>query len=487
MVLIVGTILLSWIDNELFETTVKAINSWILNYFGWLFSWSSFLFLGILIIIYFSPFAKKRIGGKNAKPILTRWKWFAISICTTIATGILFWGCAEPLFHYFSPPEELGIASQSADAQQFAMSTMFMHWSFTPYAIYCITGLSFALVYYNHKQPFQISSMLFPLYKKGSSGLKNSMDVICLYSLVLGMSASLGAGILSIMGGLNNSFGLEKSSFMLGVIGLLIVISFVISAISGLQKGIKTLSNINIIFFIFLAIYVLITGPFSDIIQLSGVGLVDYASNFVARSTNIGSALDKPWLDAWSYFYWANWFAWAPIASLFLGKISVGYTVRDYINFNLILPSLFAIIWMTVFSGSTLIFNEMDGNQLHTLMVASGEESVMYAVLEKLPFGEILSMLTLVIIFLSYVTAADSNISAMSSMSALGIGGTEEAPLYIKISWGVTIGLLTFIMLSSSGVNGIRMLSVLGGFPALLIIILVAIGLVKMVVIDKNE
>ena len=161
--------------------------------------------------------------------------------------------------------------------------------------------------------------------------------------------------------------------------------------------------------------------------------------------------------------------------------------MRDYINFNLLLPSLFAIIWMTVFSGATLVFNDLEGNQLHTLMVASGEESVMYAVLEKLPFGEILSMLTVLVIFISYVTAADSNISAMSSMSTSGIGGTEEAPLYIKVSWGVAIGLLTFIMLASKGVDGIRMLSVLGGFPALLIIILVAIGLLKIVVFEKRK
>ena len=256
LVLIIGTILLSWLDNDLFEKSVNGINSWILQYFGWLFSWSSFLFLMILVAIYFSPFAKKKIGGVDARPILSRWKWFAISICTTIATGIIFWGCAEPLFHYSSPPEGLGITPQSTAAQQFALSTMFMHWSFTPYAIYCITGLCFALVYYNHKQPFQISSMLFPLYKQGSSGFKNSMDVICLYSLVLGMSASLGTGMLSIMGGLENGFGIEKSNFLLALIGVLIVICFVISAISGLQKGIKVLSNINILFFIGLALFV---------------------------------------------------------------------------------------------------------------------------------------------------------------------------------------------------------------------------------------
>ena len=484
LILLVATVLFSLINNDLFIKIISSANAWILQTFGWLFSWSSFIFLFILIFTYFSPIAKTKIGGADALPLLNKWRWFAISICTTIATGILFWGCAEPLYHYANPPAGLQIANTSADSMQFSLSTLYMHWSFTPYGIYCITGLVFALVYYNLKRPFRISSLLYPLLKNKKIGAQNNiLDVICLYSLVLGMSASLGAGILSMIGGLEQIFNIPKSNFMIGIVGLLIISCFIISAVTGLQKGIKWLSTINICAFIFIAIYVFSLGYPSEVIGLAGLGISDYFVNFVPRSVNIGSNIDTDWLNSWSIFYWANWFAWAPISSLFLGRISRGYTVRQYINFNLIIPSIFAIIWMTIFSGSTLHLNELLDNSLFTLMSNNGEESVMYALLNELPMGRILSIFTLIIIFLSYVTAADSNISAMSSISSNELQDSDgEAPTFIKIIWGLVIGGLTYVMLSTAGIDGIRILSVLGGFPALFIIILAAVSLVRILV-----
>jgi len=485
--LLVATVLFSLIDNNLFIKIISAANIWILQKFGWLFSWSSFIFLIILAISYFSPIAKLKIGGKDAIPLLNKWRWFAISICTTIATGILFWGCAEPLYHYANPPEGLQIANNSAASMQFSLSTLYMHWSFTPYGIYCITGLVFALVYYNLKRPFRISSLLFPLLKnKKLSTQNNILDVICLYSLVLGMSASLGAGILSMIGGLEQIFNIPKNNFMIGLVGLSIILCFIFSAVTGLQKGIKWLSTINICAFIFIATYVFFLGYPVEVISLASIGIGDYFVNFIPRSVNIGSNIDTTWLNDWSIFYWANWFAWAPISSLFLGRISRGYTVRQYINFNLIIPSLFAIVWMTIFSGSTLHLNELLDNSLFTLMSNNGEESVMYALLSELPMGRILSIFTLCIIFLSYVTAADSNISAMSSISTDELQDSDgEAPTFIKVIWGLVIGGLTYVMLSTAGIDGIRILSILGGFPALFIIILAAASLIKILLNSK--
>ncbi len=479
--LLIATVLFSLVDNELFISIISAANEWILQKFGWLFSWSSFVFLIILLITYFSPIAKIKIGGAHATPLLSKWRWFAISICTTIATGILFWGCAEPLYHYANPPTGLQITNSSADSMQFSLSTLYMHWSFTPYGIYCITGLVFALVYYNLKRPFRISSLLFPLLKNRKMSTQNNvLDIICLYSLVLGMSASLGAGILSMIGGLEQIFGIPKSNFMIGIVGLSIIICFILSAVTGLQKGIKWLSTINICAFMFIALYVFVLAFPGEVLGLASAGISDYVINFIPRSVNIGSGIDTEWLNSWSIFYWANWFAWAPISSLFLGRISRGYTVRQYINFNLIIPSLFAIIWMTIFSGSTLHLNELLDNSLFNLMTEKGEESVMYALLNELPMGRILSIFTLCIIFLSYVTAADSNISAMSSISSNEVQDTDgEAPTFIKIIWGLVIGGLTYVMLSTAGIDGIRILSVLGGFPALFIIILAGISLLR--------
>ncbi len=481
---LVITIGYSLYDNTRFLELANTAKTWILVNFAGLFTWSTFLFLVILAIVYFSPLGKVKIGGSDAKPILTKWKWFTIATCTTIATGILFWGTAEPLYHVHQPPSGLSIAASSADSKTFAISTMFMHWSFTPYGIYTITGLVFALSYYNLRQPFRISSLLYPLLgKKAHRSLGTAMDIICLYGLVAGMAASLGAGIFALMGGLETVFGIEKSDTLLGLIGLAIVVSFIASAVSGLKKGIQILSNGNIKVFIALAIFVLLCGPTIHIFKYGINGLGDYITNFLPRSTHIGVSINDQWLYDWTIFYWTNWFAWAPISALFLGRLSVGYSVRDFIHFNLIYPSIFAILWMTIFSGSSVYFDSIQEGALFSIIQNQGEENVMYAILNELPLSKIISVITLLAIFVSYVTAADSNVSAMSAMSSTGINPENpEAPLWIKVIWGSLIGLIAWVMITTAGIDGIRLLSVLGGFPALFLIIAVAIGLVKMLV-----
>lgn len=484
LLLILCTIALSQLDNTLFSTLITEAKDWILRYFGAVFSWSSFLFVVLLFITYWSPIAQLRIGGKAAKPLLSKPRWFAISICTTIATGILFWGCAEPLYHYASPPIAT-IAPLSDEAAIFSMATMFMHWSFTPYAIYCLAGLVFALSYYNQKKAFSVSSILGLPSNRYKKQINTLTDVLCLYALVLGMAASLGAGIYSIIGGLEKVFDLSKSNFLIGLVGLVIIVSFILSAISGLQKGIKWLSSINILGFIALSIFVFITCAPLEVADTALQGGKEYVRTFPERSVHINSGIDKTWQDDWSNFYLANWFAWAPIAALFLGKIAKGHTVRDYINFNLILPSLFAIVWMSIFSGSTLYLNASTGNSLYEIMQAKGEESVMYSLLSSIPFSQITIPLTLFLMFLSYVTAADSNISAMSKMSENNTD-TDEASTFTKVIWGVVIGSLTYIMLSTKGLDGIKILSVLGGFPALFIILFAGINLCRML-LDKKS
>lgn len=482
LLLIVGTVAFSLIDGDAFLATISATNSWVLATFGWLFSLSTLVFLLLLLVVYLSPLGRVRIGGVDAVPLLNRRRWFAISICTTIATGILFWGCAEPLYHYASPPDGLGLTAASAGSQTFALSTLYLHWSFSPYGIYCVAGLAFALSYYNLKQPFRIGALLYPLQRRvPPRGQNEILDTLCLYALVLGMSASLGAGILSLNGGLEQLFGWPKSNWLIAGTGSLILICFTISAVSGLQKGIKILSSINITSFLLIAAYALLMGWPMDILPMAGEGLREYFGTFVQRSTTFGNDIDRAWLNDWSIFYWANWFAWAPVSSLFLGRIARGYTVREYIHFNLLLPSLFAILWMTIFSGSALHLNQLMDNALYTLMGTAGEEAVMYALMEQLPWGGLLSTFTLCIIFLSYVTAADSNISAMSAISSTTESIDGEAPYSIKIIWGLVIGALTYTMLSTEGINGIRILSVLGGLPALFIVLLAGASLARLV------
>ena len=352
---LIASVIYSLVDSEGFMQNATTVNSFLLDKFGWLYSISTLGFFAIVIWIYFSPLAKVRIGGKAAKPFLTKWKWFSITLCTTIATGILFWGTSEPLFHLHTPPQGLGIEPNSIESMRFSMSTLFMHWTLIPYGIYTAAGLLFALVYYNLKRPFSLGSMLYPIFgTKTEGGIGRTIDAICLYSLVAGMAASLGTGILTISGGLNTLYGIESSTFLLTIITLVIVATFILSAISGLMKGIQLLSDWNIKLFFGLAIFVFICGPSLFIIKIGVEGIGEFLQTFFQRSLYVGLSPEDNWSESWTIFYWANWLAWASVSALFLGRLAKGYTVREFIHFNLLYPSIFGGIWMMIFGGTSL-------------------------------------------------------------------------------------------------------------------------------------
>jgi glycine betaine transporter len=460
-------------DPEALVLRAKGWSDWILDHFDWLFNWSIFGCLLLVVAIYISPLGKIKIGGADATPLLSPWRWFAVTVCTTIATGILFWGTAEPMMHLASPPE-----AGRANPAVFAMSTLYLHWTLTPYGMYTLAGLLFALVYYNRKQPFAISSLLEPVFGTGIHKVGGPViDAICLFALVAGMSASLGAGCLSLSGGL----GLGASPTVLGGIVLLIVAAFSLSAATGLQKGIKVLSNINIMGFLLVAIFVFAAGPTLGALGLGWAGFLDFVPNFVPRNLGLDPGIDTEWSHDWSSFYWANWYAWAPISGLFLGRLGLGYTVREFIRTNLVYTSLFSAFWMISFGAMAMVLD--DNGVISAALAEGGAQAVIYAVLEVLPLAEWTPVLFLVLIFLSYVTAADSNISAMSALCVKGISPEQpESPLFVKLLWGSIIGLTAWVLVSFAGLDGIRLISTLGGFPAMLLLILAGIGGIKMVV-----
>ncbi len=472
----------SIVQKEAFLAGVTKTRDWIMYHFDDLFSWVSFSCVLMIIIIFFSPLAKVKIGGPDAQPFLSRWRWFAITLCTTIATGILFWGTAEPIFHLHQPPESLGIAPGSAEAQGFAMSTMYMHWTITPYSIYGTIALLFALAYYNLKQSFSLGTLLYPLAGKRVKGsISDIIDIICLFALVAGMAASLGAGILSISGGLNKLFGWQGNALVYSIITTLVVLTFLLSAKSGLFRGIRILSDYNIRAFVILSLLIFIfIYPFESL-QLGFEGLTDYLKNFFNRSTHLIQPLDTSWVHSWTVFYWANWMAWAPITALFLGRIAYGYTVREFILTNVVFTALFGGIWMMIFSGATLQVDMQGENfPLYQALQTEGPESIIYLLIEKLPFAQIISFVFLLIVFLSFVTASDSNTSAMSAISTTGITPENaEAPFPIKLIWGLTIGLVAWIMINYAGLDGIKTISAIGGFPALILVIFILITWVK--------
>lgn len=492
---LIGVCVSSLIDPQAMISVIAALNTGMMGSLGWLFSVGALVFFLLCLVVYVSPLGKIRIGGSLALPLLNRWRWFSITLCTTIATGILFWGTAEPLFHLHAPPPSLALAPNSREAATFAVSTMYMHWSLIPYGIYTLAGLMFALCYYNLNQPFSLGSMLYPILgSRVHRSLDTWIDALCLFCLVAGMAASLGAGILIISGGLEHMAGIPANAAVMGGVAMAIVLSFVASAASGLLRGIRILSEINVSIFITLGVFMFLAGPTPFLLSFGLEAFGEYITNFFTRSLIGTITPDVEWAKSWTIFNWTNWLAWTPITALFLGRIALGYTVRQFIVFNLFLPALFACCWIMIFSVSAIHYDfQSPGSPLYALLKQEGGASrVIFSILEKLPFASITSVVFFVTAFLSYVTAADSNTAAMSGISvghdaaAHDDPAKDEPPLYVKVAWGSLIGLIAWIMVSfagegkDKGLEGVKILSNLGGFPALILMIFVAWGMVKL-------
>jgi len=293
-----GLVLASLFHPEIFLDRATQLNDLVLRLFSSGFSLAAILFVVTCAWAGFSPLGKVRIGGDKAMPLLSRWNWMAISLTTTIAIGIVFWGTAEPLYHLYSPGGT-AIEPGSREAQKFSMVSMYMHWSFTPYAIYTIPGLTFALVYYNLKKPFSFSSPLTVLTRRPIPKFASDLlDALALLALLLGLSASLGTGILSISGGITRLVSVPPSTVMLIGISLAIVAAFFISSATGLHKGIRILSDINTKVFLMIIAFILVTGPILAIVKLGGESVFQYVRDFIPRSLTLAPFNDRSWLNS---------------------------------------------------------------------------------------------------------------------------------------------------------------------------------------------
>lgn len=475
MILLTAALIFSLIDFDRFHYAVSAANRWVLTHFDWLFSYASFGALALIVWVAASPLGGVRIGGPDAKPILSRWSWFSITLCTTIAIGILFWGAAEPMFHVNAPPDYTGIDPNTNAAARFALSSMFMHWTFTPYAIYTVPALAFALAHYNLGKPYSLSGPLSLVFGRAMSGRAGALiDAVGLYALVAGVAASLGAGVMTLSGGLESVAGVNDSTGLRLAVTIAIVSLFVASSISGLQRGIKFLSDVNTRFFFALALFVLVAGPTAQILALGAESAGEYVMKFIPRSLALGERAGDAWTRDWTVFYFANWLAWAPVTALFLGRISLGYTVREFIVFNLAAPALFGGFWMMVFGGAAIGLDSAEGGALSAALDSRGPEAVIYALFDAMPFSQPVISVFILLTFISFVTAMDSNTHSITSVCLKAMRPNERRPRaerWIKVFWGGLIGAVAFIMTSTTGIDGVRTLSNLGGLPGLFILI----------------
>ncbi len=479
-ILLVLAIILNFTSPEAFLRVTTAAKDFMTVQCGWMFSWAGVLCVVTVIGAYFSPLGKVKIGGPDAKPLLKKSSWFAVTLCTTIAAGILFWGTAEPIWHLAYPPASLGIEPMSPAAAKFAMETLYLHWTFIPYAFYAVPTIVFAFAYYNMKRPFSVGSQISPIVgKRDQSKLDMGIDAVILFAVAAGISASFGTAVMNMGGGINALLGIDNNKALWIVITIIGTIAFIISSGTGLMKGIRILSDINVyIYYVILGALVLL-GPTVYMFSSGTEAFGGFLSGMFDKALFTGTLAGDSWATGWTTFYWSNWMAWAPVTAVFLARIAYGYTVKEVITMNFLIPSAFSAVWMTILGGSAINFQMTGKVDILAIMNEQGSAAAGYAVLGQLPLSGLLIGIYLLAVIISFITATDSTTNAMASICTTGITeGAQEAPLYLKVTWGVTVGAIALIFIATLGIDGIKMLSYLGGFPALFLGILSIISLV---------
>ncbi len=469
-------------DSELFSGIVGGVNAFITEKFGWMIILLSVVIFVVCVAMFFSDFGKVTIGGPSAKPTMSLSEWFSINICTTIACGIIFWSAAEPVQHLMYPPSGMGIKAMTPEAAKFAMSAIFTHWTVLPYGIYTIAAVMFAFGYYNKKGSFSLGTMVTVLtggqeYK----WLNTVIDSICLFTLAAGLAGSLGVGVLNLSGGLYHLLGIGSSPSVWIVLMAVIAGTVLLSAISGIMKGVRRLSNLNVYIYFFIVIFVFLFGESRFICSFATESLGEYISGFFGRSLYTGTFETDHWAGSWPVFYMSSWMAWAPITAVFLGRIAYGRKIRELITMNLLAASLFSVIWFSVLSGSTIHFTLNVADSGIAEAFEAGIENTIYQLFANMPAAGLLTVIFLAAVFLSLVTAADSTTIAMADLSANGIQPeSPDSPNWIKAVWVVLMAAVAMIMMGvGNGADGLKMITNIGGLPAAVFLIFVVTGGIK--------
>ena len=476
--ILLAAVVFSFINESGFAAGMNAVYNWVTDWFDWLYALSALVIVVLLAVIFCSKAGNIRFGGPDAKPKYTFFQWFSMSLCGGIAIGIVFWGVAEPITHLASPA--LGLTPFSNEAKMFSISTCYLHWSFTPYALYDLATIPIALAVYNYHQKMSISSGLyFVMGDKCQDGIGKAVDAISLFALAGGIATSLGMGIMQISSGIHYVSGVKITPLLWAVVAVAIVIMFTASSAVGMDKGLKWLADQNVKLYAVVMLFVLIVGPTAFILKFGVQGMGEFISTFFAKSTYLGADSGEDWSRWWSIFYWAAWIAYAPVVGVFLTRLCYGRTVRQFLVVNLIGPALFGILWFTIFGGTAIDMQLSGAFDLWGALQTDGTESAVFAFFCQLPLGTILIIVFLIVIFISFVTMADSMTSVAAILSSGDFGGEGEPPLTMKLVWGIIMGVLAYVMICFAGVDGTKMLAVLASFPLLFLMLVFIVSAIK--------
>lgn len=461
---------------ESFENGADAVYGFISDTFGWLFLIAMFVFVVVLGYLAISKYGKMKLGGPDEKPAFPLFTWIAMLFSAGFGIALVFYGVGEPMSHFYTPPIK-GVEPLSEEAARVSMAYSFFHYGVSQWSVFAIVGLCMAYFQFRKKKNGLVATAIEPILGKSkkTKPIKNTINILAVVATIVGIATSLGMGIAQMNGGLNTVFGVPNGiPTQLIIIGIMTAL-FLFSSTTGLNKGIKWLSNINMVIAIGLMLFVFIAGPTVFILETFTLAIGDYLSNFINYSLRLTPYSGGTWVKDWTVFYWAWVIAWSPFVGAFIARISKGRTIREFVLGVLIAPAVIGMMWMAVFGGTALHLDLFEGTNIAGA-VNNDITSALFTTFAELPLSNILSVVAMLLIITFLVTSADSAVFILSSMTS---GGKLNPPIKMRIVWGILLSSIATVLLINSGLQGLQTASLVAALPFTFIVFLMIISLFK--------
>ena len=480
VVLLVAMILIA---PEQTQTLLNAAKSGIFANFSWFYVLAFSVFLGFLVILSVSSLGNIKLGNDEEEPEFGFLSWLAMLFAAGMGVGLMFFGVAEPLTHYLS---DITTGTAEHKQQEALLHTLF-HWGIHAWAVYGTIALALAYFGFRYKLPLALRSCFYPLLKERINGkLGDLIDIMALLATLFGIITTLGFGASQLGAGLHQLGWISENSFSLQMVVIAVVMSLAIfSAISGVGKGVKILSELNLTLAFCLLIFVLVAGPTLYLLSAFSDNIGTYLSNLVQLSfkTYVYEQEHTAWFSGWTILYWAWWCSWAPFVGLFIARISKGRTIREFIFGVLVVPSLFGVLWFTVFGNTAIWLN--DGEAAGTLgQMISSPETLLFKFLDYLPLSGVTGLVSLVVISLFFITSADSGIYVLNNIASRDKSLT--APRWQAVMWGVLMSVVSIVLMQSGGLANLQAMTLLVALPFAMLMLLMCFSLWKGLNADKK-
>ena len=476
--LIVGFIIFGAFFTETAGAVFSFLQNFITDKFGWLFIILVNTALALCIYLAMSRYGDIRLGNQTERPQYNLFSWIGMLFSAGIGIGLVYWGTAEPLYHFMAPP--MGDA-ETVEAAKQAMNISFMHWGLHAWAIYTIVALSLAYFHFRRGLPLSIRSTLYPLLGKRIYGRwGHTVDILAVFGTMFGVVTSLGLGVMQINSGLEKLFGTPNSlTVQFGLIAFITALAAA-SVLMGLDKGIKRLSDINIGFTIILLAFMVILGPTLFIFDSFIENIGNYLTVIVPLGTWGESYSGTDWQSSWTIFYWAWWVSWAPFVGIFIARISRGRTIREFTLGVLLIPMLILFFWFTTFGGVAVhmeLASAVSGispGLVEAVQADSG--SAIFKLVEYYPLAKPITLLIVVMIMLWFVTSSDSASFVIDMLTA---GGDTNPPKIQRLFWATTEGVIAAILLAAGGLSALQAAAIVAGLPFALVVFVMMYALLR--------